>query len=193
MPHTGRITMKFFHSGLVLTLMLALSACSSVPRIDKGPITAYGFGQSNTPPRYDSIRINMMGHPDDALPDACIQLSPTSEPIQIRQLTLEYVRNNLPKFIFPKYWPDIWRKKHEQLEEFQGNGYFISFEQGLLRFLSLTTYEIDPIVPKPRPAGPPSIGPANCNTLYVLPLVQEQFVEIFGQPDKVWRTHEVYY
>ncbi|MEW6125345.1 MAG: hypothetical protein AB1698_22280 [Pseudomonadota bacterium] len=177
---------------LVVTgLVLALAACAGVPRLDKGPVTAYG--QGDEAPRYDSIGIDLRRAPEALPPDGCIQLAPTAAPIRIRELTPEYVRQFLPRFAFPRYWPETWRQKAALREEYQGNGYFVSFEQGRLVSLSLGMKEIDPLVPHPRPTLPALIGPADCSRLHTLPISQEQFIEIFGEPDRTWRTREVYY
>ena len=152
-----------------------------------------GYGADGDAPTYSMLSLDIERHGKKALPVFCVQLSEAAEPVRSDRLTPEYVARYLPPFQWPSYWPEIWREKARAYEQFEGNGYFISFRSGRLALISLDVRETDPENPKPRPTTPARVGHADCGHLYSLPITREQFVEIFGPPDRADTVNEVYY
>ncbi len=171
--------------------LLSLVACSNVPRMEKPGIVAYGF--KNGEPLYDNISVDVEKSPGKVIPLFCVKLSSTAEPLRTDQLTESTVSEHLPEFQIPEYWPDLWKKKALENKDFEGNGFYILFKNGSLKSLGMGTRQSDPIEPITKPVSPARIGPADCRTLYTLPITREQFVEIFGEPNREYMVREVYY
>lgn len=168
-----------------------LAACSSVPRLEKEGIVAYGF--QNGSPRYDNISIKIENTPGKIVPLFCVQLSPSADPLRSDQLTELTVSKYLQEFEIPKYWPQTWKLKALENQDFVGNGFYLSFKNGTLQFLGMGTRQQDPDEPITKPVSPAKVGPADCQSIFTLPITREQFVEIFGQPDREGFVNEVYY
>ena len=176
---------------LLIPCLCSLAACNSIPRLEKEGIIAYGY--QNGAPMYDSISIKIEKVPGKVVPLFCVQLSPSADPLRSDQLTELTVSKYLPEFEIPKYWPQTWKLKALENQDFAGNGFYISFNNGNIQFLGMGTREQDPDEPITKPVSPAKIGPADCLSIYTLPLTREQFVEIFGQPDRDDSVSEVYY
>jgi len=169
-----------------------LSACAAnTARIEKGALVGYGTVADG--PSFDSLGMDVERHGEKGIPVFCVQLSEDAGPSRSDALTREYVERYLPPFQWPRYWPDIWREKARAYEQFEGNGYFITFREGRLASIYLGVRESDPVNPVTRPTTPARVGPADCGHLYSLPITREQFVEIFGPPDRADTVNEVYY
>jgi len=142
---------------------------------------------------YDRIFIKIEKVPGKVVPLFCVQLSPSVDPLRSDQLTELTVSKSLPEFEIPKYWPQTWKISALENQDFVGNGFYISFKNGSLQFMSMGTRQQDPDEPITKPVSPAKVGPADCLSIYTLPLTKEQFVEIFGQPDRDDKVSEVYY
>lgn len=176
---------------LLITCFCFFAACSSIPRLEKEGIVAYGF--QNGDPMYDMISIKIEKVPGKIVPPFCVQLSPSADLLRSDQLTELTVSKYLPEFEIPKYWPQTWKLKALENHDFVGNGFFISFKNGRLQFLGMGTRQQDPDEPITKPVSPAKVGPADCHSIFTLPLTREQFVEIFGEPDREGSVSEVYY
>jgi len=177
---------------LLTMLALLLVSCSSVGHYQFGSLRAYA-GQVNDD-RYDSLTLDLSGPSAKHVPVFCIQLSPDADPIRSDRLTPELTARHLPEFTFPRYWPQTWKQKARQHQAYEGNGYYVVFDQGRLVTLTLSLRETDPVNPATRPAArPPRIGPPDCGRLYELPLARGQMLAIFGPGGRETRHREVYY
>ena len=177
-----------------LTFIISFSlvlACSNIPRIEKKGIVAYGFKDHIA--KYDSISINFEKIPNNLLPQFCLKLAPNKQPLRSDHLTEDSVSEYLPKFKIPTYWPDTWKKKANKINAFEGNGFYIAFENGNLKTIGMGNRQSNPDEPITNLVSPAVIGPNDCQTFYQLPITKNQFVEIFGEPEKEYMVREVYY
>lgn len=170
---------------------MLLPGCGSVDRIEKGALVGYGSDQGQ--PGYDSLSIDFERRPGKPVPLFCVRLSPQAPPMRSDALTEAQVARYLPKFQIPGYWPETWKQRARQQQAYEGNGYYLAFQQGVLKRLSLGVRQSDPTQPVTRPVTPARIGPPSCEPLYALPITSAQFGEIFGEPDREQRVNEVYY
>ena len=160
-----------FRNGLIVIIsVFLLEACTSVPRIEKQGIVAYGFQDDIS--LYDSISINLDKTPDKAVPEFCLVLGPMAPPLRSNQLTADSVSKYLPPFKIPSYWPDVWKKKASKLTAFEGNGFYIAFEKKVLKTIGMGTRQSNPNEPITNPVNPAVIGPIQCEYLYPLPLTR---------------------
>jgi hypothetical protein len=171
---------------------LLLVSCSSVGHYQFGSLRAYA-GQAGDD-RYNSLTLDLSESSARHVPVFCIQLDPDAEPVRSDRLTPVLTARHLPEFKVPRYWPETWKRKARQHQAYEGNGYYVVFDQERLVALTLSLRETDPINPATRPAArSPRIGPPDCGRLYDLPLDREQMLAIFGPGGRETRHREVYY
>lgn len=176
---------------ILIISVFILDACSTVPRIEKQGIIAYGFKDDMQ--KYDSISINLDKVPSRLVPQFCLVLGPNAKPLRSDRLTEDSVSEYLPKFKIPKYWPETWKKQASEINAFEGHGFYIAFENGILKTIGMGTRQSNPNEPITNPVSPAIIGPIDCQNFYQLPITRHQFVEIFGEPEKENMVREVYY
>ncbi|WP_036192140.1 hypothetical protein [Marinobacterium lacunae] len=173
---------------LILTLLaLLLSACANVSRFEKNSLVAFGeLLDTSNEPLYYLIRIDLKKSVDSRIMSSQLKLTPESPPIAIGEIQPEFVASYLPPFIPPPQWPDAWKLKAKEEQVYAGNGFNIVFKEGQLVFIGIcslcTGGREDPIV-----------GAPDRQQFYRLPLTLRQVIEVFGNPDRIYKVNEVRY
>ncbi len=183
--------MKAVHTmRLILSLILltsTLSACANVSRFEKSSLVAFGELLENShQPLYYLIRIDSKKSVDERTMAALVKLAPDSPPVPIDALRPEFVAGYLSPFTPPPQWPDAWKQKAQEDEVYAGSGFHIGFKDGTLTYFGICSHC----------AGGreyPVVGTPDGQNFYPLPLTEEQVIEIFGSPDRVYKVNEVRY
>jgi hypothetical protein len=170
--------------------LLALSACATTTVFGAGAVEASGptaRRQLFTVVGFDEERWRA---PRLVAPVFCVRLAAGEPAVRTDVLTLAQVERALPRWTpppgvgeeFVRSFPAHDVRTHDV---FMGRGYWVSFREGRLVALSVSDAE-SAAAAQPVPATPEagSVGPKSCDRLYPLPIDREQFVEIFGAPDR---------
>jgi hypothetical protein len=170
-----------------LTTLIILLGCASVSRYEKSNVVAFGEILNNTnEPQFYLLDINIENTDNSLLPEFLVLLSPEAKPILSTKLNPDYVSKYLPDFIPPPQWPQKWKDKAKLYNAYEGNGFYISFKNArLISFGACSNCG--------GAKYSPVIGKSDGNVFYKLPLNLDQLVEIFGDPDKLYKVGEVRY
>lgn len=172
---------------LIALLGSMLVGCSQVARVDVGAVTAFGEPLEQAEgDRYYLVRLDARGVPPDQLPRLALALPGAEAPIPIEALTPELAARHLPRFVPPAQWPETWKEKARRLPAFEGDGFYIGFDEAGLGFVSLCSH-----CHGGRQA--PVLCTADGRVCHRLPLTRAQLIELTGPPDRERRVREVTY
>ena len=164
-----------------------LSSCANVLRFEKDNVVAFGEKLNGSPePLYYLIRIDMTKSVENQLGSFLLKLSPDAQLIAVTELHPELVAQYLQSFIPPPQWPNIMKEKIKVQDIYEGNGFNINFKNGQLLSISICSHCANG---KERPV----VGTIDGQHLYVLPLTEQQLIEVFGSPKRIYRVNEVRY
>jgi len=171
--------------GLLLASML--SACANVSRFEKGSLVAFGQNlDESSEPLYYLIRLDLKKSVDPHIMGSLLKLSPDSPPIAVDELRPNVVARYLPPFTPPEEWPEFLKQKAKDDVVYAGNGFHIRFEEDLPVYVGICSHCYN------RRENP-TVGTPNGQNFYVLPLTEQQVIEVFGSPDRIYKVSEVRY
>lgn len=173
---------------LILILLLALlPACANVSRFQKNSLAAFGeLLDGSHEPLYYLIRIDINKSADARVMSSLLKLSPDSPPVALEELSPAFVAGYLSPFAPPSQWPESWEQKAMEDDIYAGGGFNISFKEGQLQFVGICSHC----------AGGreyPIVGTPDRQNFYMLPLTENQVIEVFGPPDRIYKVGEVKY
>jgi hypothetical protein len=174
-------------TAILLLTALFVAGCANTYRYEKKDLVAFGgiMNESDSP-RYYLIRINVEDEDNPTLPNFMVMLSPDAEPVLLKNLKPDYVSMHLPLFVPPKQWPKKLKDKALLYQSYEGNGFYISFREDRLTSFGACSscggMKHSPIV-----------GKADGSVFHKLPLTYDQLLEIFGDPDRLYKVGEVRY
>ncbi len=115
-----------------------------------------------------------------------VKLSPDNPPITLRELSPELVARYLPPFTPPSQWPDTWKQKAKEEDVYTGKGFNIRFKNGKLLSIGICSH-------CDGRREYPIVGTLDGQHFYTLPLTEQQVIEVFGPPDRIFKVNEVRY
>jgi len=175
-----RIFMIIFLAGI-------LTGCANVSRFEVGTLVAHGEQLNGShEPLYYSISIDVSGEVDHRIMGVLLKLTPDANPLKLSELSPELVANFLPKFIPPPQWPEQWKKKAKEEDAYSGGGFHIKFKKGRLKSVGICSHCSGGL-------EHPIIGTGDGKAFYSLPLTEQQLIDVFGQPSRVYKVNEVRY
>jgi len=172
---------------IVIFCTAMLMSCANVWRFEKNALVAHGQKLNGSKePLYYAISIDMTKSVDEPAKNFLLKLNPDSPPISFNQLNPELVVLYLPPFTPPPQWPDRWKQKVKEEQVFSGGGFHISFKNGQLLFVDICSH-------CSNGRESPVVGTMDGQHFYALPLTEQQVVEVFGSPKRIYRVNEVRY
>lgn len=174
---------------IALAVMIAslLTACAGVSRFEKGPLVAFGGSHAGTlEPLYFLVRINAERPTEVRIMQALVKFNPEAPSFPIAELRPEVVSQYLPAFTPPPQWPDSLKKKSMEYEAYSGAGFYISFKNNRLAWVSICSS-------CSGESHSPIVGTPDESQFYTLPLNEYQVAEVFGRPDKIRKVREITY
>ena len=170
-----------------MLLMGTLSACASVSRFEKNALVAHGEHLDNAPEvLYYSIFIENARQIDIHTMNIFVKLTADATPLLLSGLRPESVARYLPRFTPPQQWPEHWKRKALETEDYAGGGFHITFSNGRLVSLGICSH-------CSGGREHPVIGTPDGHTFYSLPLTEEQLEDVFGPPNRIYKVNEVRY
>ena len=164
-----------------------LSACANVSRFEKGALVAHGEHLDGSPEiLYYLISIKNGRIVDDPLNDIFLKLTPEAAPLRLLELRPESVARYLPRFTPPPQWPEHLKEKAMKSDAYSGSGFHITFDNGRLHSLGICSHCLEG-------REYPIIGTPDGHRFYSLPLTEQQLIDVFGAPDRVYKVNEVRY
>ena len=115
-----------------------------------------------------------------------LKLSPECPPITLTELRPELVSQYLHSFIPPPQWPDRMKQKIKGQNIYSENGFHISFKNGKLLYMGICSHCADE-------NESPVVGTLDREHFYTLPLTDQQVIEVFGTPKRIYKVNEVRY
>ena len=164
-----------------------LSACANVSRFENDALVAYGEqlnGARET--LYYSIFVDGGRVVDTHIMDVFLKLTPDASPLPLSELRPELVAKYLPPFIPPPQWPEHWKNKAKEEDAYSGGGFHIKFNNSRLLSLGICSHCFGG-------REHPIIGTPDGHTFYSLPLTEQQLIEVFGPPNRIYKVNEVRY
>lgn len=172
---------------MVALLTGILAGCANVSRFEKDALVAHGEHLNGSPETlYYTLFIESDRVADANIMKVFLKLTPDAAPILLSEMKPESVAKYLPRFIPPPQWPEHWKKKATEYEAYVGGGFHITFDHG--RFISIGICS--------HCSGGreyPIIGAPNGHEFYTLPLTEQQLIDVFGSPSRVYKVNEVRY
>ncbi len=172
---------------MMLLLLVSLSGCANIWRMENGPLTAFSESvHESSAPRFTMVWVNLQQQTDVRVLQAQIKLADDAPLTPIGALRPDFVARHLPPFVPPPEWPEFVREKARQDDSYQGGGIHVSFRQGRLIFLGLVS----------RQGGEqfaPQVAAPGSTVLQTLPLSRAQMEQVFGPPRRLYRVSEVRY
>lgn len=172
---------------MVMLLAGTVSACASVSRFEKDAVTAHGEKiDGSREPLYYSILIDLGNAIDSSTLNIQLKLRPDAPPIPLSELHPEVVAKYLPRFTLPPQWPEKWKKKAREQDAYTGGGFHIIFKKNSIISIGICSHC----------AGGrehPTIGTPDGHAFYALPLTEQQLIEVFGPPKRIYKVNEVRY
>lgn len=172
---------------LLLLLVVVLSGCANIWRMESGPLTAFSESVHESPdPRFTMLWVNLQKQTDARVLQAQVKLADDAPLIPIGALRPDFVARHLPAFVPPPQWPEVLKEKARQDDSYQGGGIYVSFRDGRLVFVSLVS----------RQGGEqftPQVAAPDSTQLLTLPLTRAQMEQVFGPPRRLYRVSEVRY
>jgi len=171
-----------------MSILLAgiLSACANVSRFEKNGLVAYGEQLNGASERlYYLILVEGNALDSDTM-SVQIKLTPETSPVSVSELSPAFAGKYLQPFTPPSQWPEQWKKKAGQEDSYTGGGFNIRFKDNHLVSLGICSHC----------AGireHPIIGRPDGEVFYSLPLTEQQMIEVFGNPKRIYRVNEVGY
>ena len=172
---------------IFLLTALFIAGCANTYRYEKKDLVAFGGIINGTgSPQYYLIRINVEDENNTPLPKFLVMLSSDAEPVLLSNLKPDYVSMHLPSFVPPKQWPKKLKDKALLYQSYEGNGFYISFREDRLSSFGACS----------NCGGmkhSPIIGKADGSVFHKLPLTYDQVLDVFGDPDRLYKVREVTY
>ncbi|WP_339800438.1 hypothetical protein [uncultured Marinobacter sp.] len=172
---------------MVALLAGILAGCANVSRFEKDALVAHGEHLNNAPETlYYTLFIEIGRVTDANIMKVLVKLTPDAPPILLSEVKPESVARYLPRFVPPPQWPEHLKKKATEYQAYVGGGFHITFDDG--RFISIGICS--------HCSGGreyPVIGTPNGNDFYTLPLTEQQLIDVFGSPGRVYKVNEVRY
>jgi len=164
-----------------------LSACANVSRFERNSLVAHGeLLDGSHEPRYYKIWIDMRKSVDARTMSSLLKLSPNSPPFALNKLSAELVAHYLPPFSPPPQWPDTLKQKAIEYDTYAGGGFNITFKEGQLISVGICSHCNEG-------RKNPIVGTPDGQHFYMLPLTEQQLIEVFGSPNRVYKVNEVRY
>lgn len=177
--------MRFISFAVLFVALLA--GCAGVSRFERGPLVAFGeVLEGAAEPRYYSIGIYTDRPVDSRVMQALVKLSAEASPVSIAELRPEVVAPYLEAFIPPPQWPESWKQKSREYEQYSGAGFHIKFMDGRLVSVGICSH-----CDKIRQS--PVVGTPDGLKFYALPLGEPELAEVFGASEKIRKVREVTY
>jgi len=172
---------------LVVFFAGTLSACANVSRFEKDALVAHGEELNGANgPLYYSIFVDGSRAVDARILNVYLKLRPDAAPLMLSEMRPDIVAKYLPMFIPPPNWPEQWKKKANEEDAYSGGGFHIKFKNGSLLSVGICSHC----------AGGrehPVVGTPDGHSFYSLPLTEQQLIEVFGKPDRLYMVTEVKY
>ena len=172
---------------MVVLLAGTVSACASVSRFEKDAVTAHGEKlDGSRESLYYSIFIDLSNAVDSSTLNIPLKLRPDAPSMPLSELRPEVVAKYLPRFTPPPQWPEKWKKKAREQDAYTGGGFHIVFKKNRVVSIGMCSHC----------AGArehPVIGTPDGHAFYALPLTEQQLIEVFGQPKRIYKVNEVRY
>ena len=176
-----------YRLSIVLFCTVMLSSCANVFRYERDALVAHGQRLNGSKvPLYYAISLDMTKSVDESAKNFLLKLTPDNPPISLKELNPELVARYLPPFTPPPQWPDKWKQKAKEEEIFAGGGFHIRFKNGQLLFVDICSHCANG-------RENPVVGTPDGQHFYTLPLTEQQVVEVFGSPKRIYRVNEVRY
>ena len=188
MPLTAAIAIIFMRRILLIIFLAGiLPACANVSRFEVGTLVAHGEQLNGShEPLYYSIFVDGSRKADDRIMGVLLKLTPDANPLKLSELNPELVAKFLPKFVPPPQWPEHWKKKAKEEDAYSGGGFHIKFKNGRLNSVGICSHCAEGL-------EHPIVGTGDGKVFYSLPLTEQQLIDVFGQPGRVYKVNEVRY
>jgi len=171
----------------VVFLAATLSACANVSRFEKDVLVAHGEPLNDaSEPLYYLIFIDGRRTVDPRILSVYLTLRPDAPPLRLADMRPDIVAEYLPVFIPPSNWPEQWKKKIKENDVYSGGGFHIVFNNGNLLSVGICSHC----------AGGrehPMVGVPDEHAFYSLPLTEQQLIEAFGKPHRLYKGTEAKY
>ena len=185
MPFVGKLIMRQVLIAILFTAVIW--SCANVFRYERNAIIAHGeVLNASKEPLYYSIWIDLTKSINEGTMDIRLKLTAESPPVSLRELNPKLVAQYLSPFTPPPQWPNRLKQKAKEEEIFAGGGIQIKFKNGQLLFVDICSHCANG-------RENPVVGTPNGQHFYNLPLTEQQIIEIFGSPKRIYKVNEVRY